>query len=222
VHQARVHRRGVSPSTGWWTSNWEGATATVRQMSRRWNARALAVVSSILVIAGCGGDDHRGASSNTSEAGITERVSDTTTIAVTGGGPVAPTDDACALLTAADVTEALGTEVDAGEPAGDARRRVCTFQTVAGVGVTVGVEGGSRFEAKAEASRNALDVEGVAVDALGDDALFFFSASDIPEGIGGVLVTKGETTVEVTLQGLDEDELRSASIAIASVAVGNL
>ena len=132
-------------------------------------------------------------------------------------------EDACVLVPTADVAAALGVEVDEGVAGGDERRRVCTFQSVEpGVGVTVGVEAGSRFDEKAEASRSSLGVDGVEVDGLGDRALFFFSDADIPEGVGGTLVGEGDLTIDVTLQGLDEPALRDASVAIATLAVSNL
>jgi hypothetical protein len=139
------------------------------------------------------------------------------------GAPALDVADACALVPTADVVAATDLAVDDGVPAGDERRRVCTFQAVDGtVGITVGVEGTDRFEEKAAASRRSLGVDGEPIDGLGDAALFFFSDEDLPEGVGGTLVAVGTTTVDVTLQGLDEPALRDASVAIAELAVANL
>ena len=136
--------------------------------------------------------------------------------------PILP-DDACSLVPDAEAAAATGLPIGAGVPGGDERRRVCTFQSDDGsVGITIGVEAGGRFDEKAEASRQALGEDGEDVAGLGDDALFFYSDDDLPEGVGGVLVAVGDLTVDVTMQGLDEDTIRDASVALATLAVGNL
>ena len=137
-------------------------------------------------------------------------------------GAILP-DDACSLVPDAEAAAATGLPIGEGVPGGDERRRVCTFQSDDGsVGITIGVEAGGRFDEKAEASRQALGEDGEDVPGLGDDALFFYSDDDLPEGVGGVLVAVGDLTVDVTMQGLDEDSMRDASVALATLAVGNL
>ena len=90
------------------------------------------------------------------------------------------------------------------------------------LGITIGIESGGRFDAKAEVSRQSLGDEGEQIDDLGDRALFFYSDDDLPEGVGGVLVAVGDLTIDVTMQGLDEAQMRDASVALAELAVSNL
>jgi len=170
--------------------------------------RGFMLAALALVAASCGGDD--AASSSTLSV---ERTSSS----------AAPVADACAVVPTADVAAVTELAVDDGVAAGDDRRRVCTFQDqTSGVGITVGIEAGGRFDEKAELSRRSLEVEGEAIESIGDRALFFFSDQDLPEGVGGVLVAVGDLTVDITLQGLDEDALREAGINLAELAVGNL
>lgn len=176
----------------------------------------------LLGAAACGGDDDD-ATAGTSPSPTSVASGVVTSPTVASSVAALDVDDACALVPAADVRSVTDLAVDDGVPAGDERRRVCTFQVPdLGVGITVGVEAGGRFDEKAEASRRSLGVDGDEIDDVGDSALFFFSDEDLPEGVGGVLVGVGDVTVDVTLQGLDEDELRHDALAIAELAVGNL
>lgn len=137
--------------------------------------------------------------------------------------PTVGVQDACAVVPTADVAAMTELAVDDGVAAGDERRRVCTFQDATNdVGITVGIEAAGRFDEKAEVSRRALDDDGEEIGSVGDRALFFFSDDDLPEGVGGVLVAAGEVTIDVTMQGLLEDRMRTASINIAELAVSNL
>lgn len=132
---------------------------------------------------------------------------------------------ACDLLTAADVASATGAPVSAGEGTESARRSVCAFTASrpGGPGVTLGVEPAERFDAKADASRRSVGVPGESVDGLGARAVFFYSDADLPEGVGGVLVRSGTSTLDVTLQGLgDRDRTRQAAVAVATTALAGL
>lgn len=145
----------------------------------------------------------------------------TTTVAL---GPSDLPEDPCALVPPATVVGGTEFVLPAGVPGGDENRRVCAYTAGAagGVGVTVGIEAGARFDEKAEASRSALGDEGEPVEGIGDQALFFFSDVDIPEGVGGVLVGIGDRTIDVTVQGLPEGELRAVAEGIAQAYLTGL
>ena len=180
------------------------------------------VVGAVLLLAvtSCGEDD---ATSSTPAVPTTLAPSTATPPEVGSAGPTPSVTDACAIVPAPEVASATDLPVDDGVPAGDERRRVCTFQVAdPAVGITVGVETGGRFDEKTEASRRSLGVQGDEIDDLGDAARFFFSDEDLPEGVGGVLVAVGDLTIDVTLQGLDEAVLRRDAVAIAELAVSNL
>lgn len=171
----------------------------------------------LVLLASCGSDDS--AVPDTTEPAIASAAPTETTGAASAG----QVDDACALVPTTEVAALLGVAVGEGVPAGDERRRVCTFQgTEEVIGVTVGVQPGARFEEKAQTSRDSLGVDGAEVDGLGDQALFFYSDANITEGVGGTLVAVGDLTIDVTLQGMQEEALRDASVGIATLAVTNL
>jgi hypothetical protein len=163
------------------------------------------VALALLGWAACGDDD-----AATGDARAT-----TTTAA---GTAAAPLPDACDLVP--DAAGVSGLTLGEPAPAGDERRRVCAYSGTPGL--TVAVEGGDRFEEKAQRSEEALGDPGEEITGLGDRARFFFSDADIPEGVGGMLVEVGDRTLEVTLQGLDEDAMRDAATALAEVATANL
>jgi hypothetical protein len=171
----------------------------------------LAALVLTLPLVACGDDDE------TAEAPET-----TTTASDTTEEPAALPEDACALVP--DAAEVSGLELSEPAPDGDERRRVCAFSAVEDgqVGLTVAVQGGSRFDEKAEQSEASLGDPGEEIDGLGDRALFFFSDEDIPEGVGGLLVELGDVTLEVTLQDLEEAAMRDAAVAIGTAAVERL
>ncbi|GEL25759.1 hypothetical protein PSU4_47130 [Pseudonocardia sulfidoxydans NBRC 16205] len=132
---------------------------------------------------------------------------------------------ACALVPTGEIDAATGLRFTDGEGTESARRSVCAFSAArsGGTGLSVGVEPGERFDAKAAASRRSLGVPGTDVAGLGERALFFYSDADLPEGVGGVLVQADGSTIDITLQGLaSQERTREAAVAIARVAVGNL
>jgi hypothetical protein len=129
-------------------------------------------------------------------------------------------DGACSLLPPGTTVEVLGA-LPEGVAGGDDRRQVCTFSAAdtGGVAITLGREEGDRFDDKVAASQNALGVDGEPVEGLGEQARFFFSDADFPEGLGGVVVLAEGRTIDVTLQGLAEPELRTAALGLAAAAV---
>jgi len=141
---------------------------------------------------------------------------ETTTTTAAGELP-----DACELVP--DAATTTGLDIPEGAQVGNEERSVCAHTVGADgeIGLTLAVQGGSRFDEKAEQSEAATG-PGEAVDGVGDRALFFYDDEDIPEGVGGVLVEVGDLTVDVTLQGLDEATMRDAAVALAEEATANL
>jgi hypothetical protein len=184
--------------------------------------RLLALLLAAVLVAACGGgDDDDGGDA---AGGPGEEAAETTTTAGEGGGP-ATLPAACELVPTDAANEATGLSLGPGAEIGDDRRAVCAFSAPesGGVGVTVGVELGGRFDEKAQASRDALEVDGEEIGDLGDRALWFYSDEDVPEGLGGVLVGVGDLTIDVTVQGAgDEATTREASLAITELALSNL
>lgn len=178
---------------------------------RRTTATALLLLT--LLGAGCGDDDSESAGDDT-----------TTTEAGGEAEATALPEDVCALAGDAAASAATGLTLTGAEPAGDEGRRVCTYAPADndGVGITIGVQGGSRFDEKAATSEEAVG-PGQPVEGLGDQALSFYSEEDIPEGVGGTLVAVGDLTVDVSVQGLgDEAATREAADALAALVVDGL
>ncbi len=176
---------------------------------RRRTAVAVAVAV-LAVFAACGDDDDA--------ADPVEGATTTTTTAEAAG----PLPDACGLV--ADVGALVGRTVPPGAPAGNELRSSCAYPATGsgGLGITIAVEGGGRFDEKAARSTDILDDPGEDVDGVGDRARFFF-ADETPAAIGGLLVGVGDLTVEITLQGLaDRDELREAALALGEEAAAAL
>jgi hypothetical protein len=189
--------------------------------------RLLAVLLvAAVALAACGSEEEHADDEPDAEADAgTSLVTDETSSTTAPGTEDEALPQACELVPRDAVNGATGLTLGEGAEIGDERRAVCAFSAPesGGVGVTVGIEAGGRFDEKAQASRDALGDEGEDVGDLGDDALFFFDGEDTPEGLGGVLVAVGDLSIDVTVQGAgDEDATRDASLAIAQVALDNL
>lgn len=138
-----------------------------------------------------------------------------------GDGGALP--QACELVPQEEIAQATGLAFRTPTPTAGTTRSVCAYPASGTVpGLSVGVESGSRFDAKAAASRSSVGVPGVDVPGLGDQALFFYSDRDFPEGLGGLLVRSGGATIDVSLQGSGtEQQTRDTATAIARVALDN-
>jgi hypothetical protein len=201
---------------------------SVRFPSRARLVAVLIAAPVLLAGAACGGSSGAGPTATTAAATPTTAPAAGPSSTPDGAADVvrpAGAKKACALVPAAEIDTATGLRFADGEATESARRSVCAFAAArsGGTGLSVGVEPGERFDAKADASRRSVGVPGTEVAGLGERALFFYSDADLPEGVGGVLVQAGGSTIDVTLQGLGSQErTREAAVAIARVAVGNL
>ncbi|ODU00469.1 MAG: hypothetical protein ABS81_23510 [Pseudonocardia sp. SCN 72-86] len=198
---------------------------SVRFPSRARLVAVLIAVPVLLAAAACGSADDPAADGTTTTAASVPAAGPSTPDGAADVTRPAEAKKACALVPTAEIDTATGLRFAGGEGTESARRSVCAFDAArsGGTGLSVGVEPGERFEAKAEASRRSVGVPGTDVPELGERALFFYSDADLPEGVGGVLVQAGGSTIDVTLQGLDsQSRTREAAVAIARIAVGNL
>ncbi len=155
---------------------------------------------------------------DTTDADTTD--TDTTDTGTTDTGTTAVAD-VCDFVGDDAASEATGLTLTGATADGNEVRSVCTFSPADndGVGITIGLQSGSRFDDKAEISEEAVG-PGVEVDDLGDRALWFY---DDEEDLGGTLVAVGDLTIDVTIQGLDgEAATRDAANALAALVVEGL
>jgi hypothetical protein len=185
-------------------------------------------LAGVLVLSGCGGGE-RAAAPSSAPAVPSASVPAAPSAGVAPGEPDPAGDggvlpQACDLVPQAKIAQATGLAFGTPDPTAGTTRSVCAYPASGTVpGLSVGVEAGSRFDAKAAASRSSVGVPGVDVPGLGDQALFFYSDRDFPEGLGGLLVRSGAATIDISLQGSGtEQQTRDTATATARVALDNL
>lgn len=183
-----------------------------------------------LALSGCGGGEQAASSVPAAAPASPSGAPPAAPSAGVAPGEPTPAGDggalpqACELVPQEEIAQATGLAFGTPTPTAGTTRSVCAYPASRTVpGLSVGVESGSRFEAKAAASRSSVGVPGVDVPGLGDRALFFYSDRDFPEGLGGLLVRSGGATVDVSLQGSGtEQQTRDTATAIARIALDNL
>jgi hypothetical protein len=187
------------------------------------------LVGVVMLLAACGGESAPSAVSttpNTAPPSDVTAPSATTPSASAAPAGTAPAalPEVCALVPKAEIDRATGITFGEPAPTAGSGRSVCAFSAAGGApGLSVGVEPAARFDAKAAASRNSLGVPGTEVPGLGEQALFFYSDRNFPEGLGGLLLRANGATVDITLQGSGtEQQTRDTAIAIAGVAIERL
>ncbi|RZT86981.1 hypothetical protein EV383_3886 [Pseudonocardia sediminis] len=158
------------------------------------------------VLAGCAGTDS--ASPNQPGGAID-----------TAGAPA----QACALVPAEEIQAGTGIGVGDGTPGGDDARSTCTYAASgAGPGLTVGVETADRFADKAESTQRSSGVPAADIADVGEAARFYFSTTQLPTGLGTLVVRGDDMTVDVTVQGLtDPSRSRETATTVARTALDN-
>jgi len=148
--------------------------------------------------------------------------------AVVPGVSAAPTDDACALVTQAQVSAALGVPVNAGTHVTPTFTKTCTFTPAAGKtadvsAVTVSLHDGTVYQAgkqmiAAAAAADGKDPSQVAasVGGIGDDAYY----TTMGAGYTGLMVKKGSTALKVAIYGnLPADKKKAIEKTLALQAL---
>jgi hypothetical protein len=132
-----------------------------------------------------------------------------------------PLPDACELIP--DAAGVTGLTLSEGVSQGDDTRSSCAFPAEGeSVPLTFAVQNGDRFQELADLAAGSLG-DGQELDGLGQQALFFYSTEDLPQGSGGLLVDVGDgLTITTTLQNMPEEDLQAASEALARHAMENL
>jgi hypothetical protein len=143
------------------------------------------------------------------------------TVMLTGVSRAA-SDDACTLLTQAEVSAALGSAVKPGEPILPTDHKVCTWNaTASGVGfVTMSLQSAQSFDrARQQAPALAGAVNVTSVAGLGEGAMYVGVGDNV-----GLVVKKAGVSFKVAVykHGASLDEKRAAEKTLAAKAVGRL
>jgi hypothetical protein len=128
----------------------------------------------------------------------------------------AATDDACSLVTQAEVTAALGSPVQAGTYDTPSFKRTCTFNSGKGELVTVNVMSETMFKASTSNSMGLRQV--VPVSGVGDEAYF------VTQGNTLMLARKGSAGIKVAIysKSLSKDQIEGKEKSIAAIAVSRM
>lgn len=131
----------------------------------------------------------------------------------------AASDDACALLTTAQVSAALGAPVEAGKPILPTDHKVCTWAGGKAGTVTLMLQTAAKFDAaKRQAPALAGAVAVTPVAGLGDGAMFVGMGDNT-----GLVVKKGGLSFKVAVyQHTTIDKKQAAEKALAAQALSKL
>jgi hypothetical protein len=160
-----------------------------------------------LLAAACGGSDSAPGGAAPEAAGASAAA--TAGVSAATGAPAGSARDACALVTAAEVTAAAGTPVGAGRlTLGDAEQiSICGFDA-AQLSVTYSPRIGAQ-ELGSTRPPNATDVPG-----LGDRAYVYSIGSDLVK-VTTLAMVKGDAGVLLVSNQLDAAPLRTLAATIA-------
>jgi hypothetical protein len=104
-------------------------------------------------------------------------------------------NDACALLTSAEIAAALGTAMGAGQPITPTDHKVCTWKASEGQSwVTVMIQTNAAFDAGKKLGDPSNGVEVTPVGELGDDAYYLAMNDQV-----GLAMKKGDVAFKVAV-----------------------
>jgi len=132
----------------------------------------------------------------------------------------AASDDACALLTPAQVGAALGAPVEPGKPITPTDHKVCTWAGGKAGWVTLMLQSAAKFDAaKREAPALAGAVAVTSVSGLGDGAMFVGMGQNV-----GLVVKKGGVSFKVAVYQTNStlDKKQAAEKVLAAEVISRL
>ena len=130
----------------------------------------------------------------------------------------AATDDACSLVTQAEVTTALGSPVKAGTYVMPTFKNTCTWKYGTSTeSVTLNIMSQTMFDASHKNSFGLLQV--VPVSGVGDEAYYVIQGEETK-----TLARKGSVGIKVDIysKSLSKDQVEAKETAIAAIAVGRM
>lgn len=134
------------------------------------------------------------------------------------GSARAATDDACSLVTQAEVSSALGSPVQAGTYVMPTFKNTCTWKYGTNTeSVTLNIMSQTMFDASHKNSMGLLEVE--PVSGVGDEAYYVTQG-----GMTKTLARKGSAGIKVQIysKSLGKDQVEAKEKAIAAIAVSRM
>jgi hypothetical protein len=138
--------------------------------------------------------------------------------AVAYSANAAPPDDACALLTPAQVSAALGVPVGSGAYVTPTFKKTCTWSaTTSGGGtVTLNLQSLDLFESGKKLASYSKSASTAPVSGLGDDAYYFVTGKLV-----SLIVKKGNAAFKVAVYAqipIEKQEAAEKSLAVQAVS----
>jgi hypothetical protein len=116
--------------------------------------------------------------------------------AIAPSANAAPPGDACSLLTAAQVSAALGFTVSAGTYVAPTFKRTCSWNATTDGGgiVTLNLQGLEQYESGKKLASLGKSVSATPISGVGDEAYYFGS-----DKLVGLIVKKGNAAFKITV-----------------------
>ena len=140
--------------------------------------------------------------------------------AIVHSANAASPDDACSLLTPAQVGAALGVSIGAGTYVTPTFKRTCTWNaTVNGGGtVTLNLQNPSQYESGKKLASNGKSVSASSIGGIGDDAYYFGT-----DKLVSLIVKKGNVAFKVAVYGpIPIEKQQAAEKSLASQVASQL
>jgi len=120
----------------------------------------------------------------------------------------APPDDACSLLTPAQVGAALGVSVGAGTYVTPTFKKTCTWHSTTGSGeiVTLNLQSLEQYEAAKKSASYGNSVSATSIGGIGDDAYYFGT-----DALVSLIAKKGSIAFKVAVYARIPIEKRQAA-----------
>jgi hypothetical protein len=122
-----------------------------------------------------------------------------------------PTDDACSLLTTAQVSTGLGVPVGAGTYITPTFKKTCTWTAITNGGtVTLNLQSIDQYEGGRKLASYGKSVSSASVAGIGDDAYYFST-----DKLASLVVRKGDAAFKIAVAHLPIERQQAVEKALA-------
>ncbi len=121
-----------------------------------------------------------------------------------------PTDDACSLLTTAQVSTGLGVPVGAGTYITPTFKKTCTWTAITGGTVTLNLQSIEQYEGGRKLASYGKSVSSTSIAGIGDDAYYFST-----DKLASLVVRKGDVAFKIAVAHLPIERQLAVEKALA-------